>query len=181
MQNIYKTLNNISMGRFKGKYRIATVRAQWHDYNVGAFFITICTKGREHFFGEIVQGKMILSRIGEFASESVSLIETIHTDVLVPVFVIMPDHIHMIVIIKGCGGVVKEVDSSKDRIMQNVANRCGRLSHIISRFKYAITRFARQNEIPFDWQTRFYDRIIRNKTEMNATIRYVENNVSNWK
>ena len=38
--------------KFKGKYRIKSARASWHDYNGGAYFITICTKNRVHYFGE---------------------------------------------------------------------------------------------------------------------------------
>jgi hypothetical protein len=40
--------------KFQGKYRIESLRAQWWDYSSnGAYFITICTKARKHFFGEI--------------------------------------------------------------------------------------------------------------------------------
>ncbi len=41
------------MDKFQNKYRIPSARANWHDYNGGIYFITICTKNREHYFGEI--------------------------------------------------------------------------------------------------------------------------------
>ncbi len=53
------------MDRYKNKYRISSTRLQtWNYANEGAYFITICTKNREHFFGEIIEGKVILNEIG---------------------------------------------------------------------------------------------------------------------
>ncbi|MDA8948157.1 hypothetical protein N9H57_03365 [Flavobacteriaceae bacterium] len=52
--------------KFKNKYRVDTVRAKWWDYtNNGSYFITICTKDRQHFFGEISDAKMELNEIGK--------------------------------------------------------------------------------------------------------------------
>lgn len=41
------------MGKFQNKYCIPSARANWHNYNGGVYFVTICTKNREHYFGEI--------------------------------------------------------------------------------------------------------------------------------
>jgi hypothetical protein len=65
--------------------------------------------------------------------------------------------------------------------MQFIANKCGRLSHVISRFKSAVTRYANENNISFKWQTRFHDRIIRNQNELNRIAQHIENNPCNWK
>ena len=51
----------MSDDKFQDKYRIDSARAWWHDYDGGAYFITICTENREHFFGEIEGGVMVLS------------------------------------------------------------------------------------------------------------------------
>jgi hypothetical protein len=54
------------MTKFKNKYRNESARASWWDYaNDGAYFITICTAGREWLFGEISNNEMHLSSIGE--------------------------------------------------------------------------------------------------------------------
>lgn len=52
---------------FLNKYRIPSARAEWHDYNGGVYFITICTQNRVCYFGEIKNGEMRLSDIGEYA------------------------------------------------------------------------------------------------------------------
>ena len=64
-----RTVKQIKMEKFKNKYRITSARASWLDYGWnGAYFITICTKKRRHYFGEIVDGEMVLSEIGHFAN-----------------------------------------------------------------------------------------------------------------
>ncbi len=64
--------------------------------------------------------------------------------------------------------------------MQKMANDKGRLSIAMGGFKQSVTRFARQNDIPFQWQSRFYDHIIRDQYEMNQIAEYIENNVAKW-
>ena len=56
-----------------------------------------------------------------------------------------------------------------------------KMSHIISRFKSFITKHARDNDIPFMWQARFYDTIIRNPADFIVIDNYIKNNISNWK
>ena len=183
----------MSTDRFLGKYRNGTFRAQWHDYNCGAYFITICTKEMEHYFGEIVNGEMCFSLIGQYANDCVDEIEMLHKNVNVPISVVMPNHIHLIVIVDDVNtpeltSLVDSVAPSHnvspkthfDPKMRDIANRCGRVSHIISRFKYAVTRYANMNSIQFAWQPRFYDRIIRNQHEMKRIARYIKNNVAKW-
>jgi len=88
------------MDKFKNKYRIPSARAAWWDYsNSGRYFITICTAGREHYFGEIINGEMMLSKIGEFASSCWLDIPNHFSFVKLGESVIMPNHVHGIVII----------------------------------------------------------------------------------
>jgi putative transposase len=50
--------NDMDAIKFQNKYRIPSARAEWHDYNGGVYFITICTAGREHYFGRIENDRM---------------------------------------------------------------------------------------------------------------------------
>lgn len=181
----------MSEEKFQNKYRIKSVRAAWHDYNGGGYFVTICTRNREHYFGEISGGVMHLTPIGRFANDCLMKMEMLHDDVHVPIWQVMPDHIHAIVIIENAGPpyhdgpIIKQLNVGKSETiknvyMQNVANKCGRLSHIISRMKTAVSKYARQNDQVFGWQSRFYDRIIRNGKEMNRIATYIEQNVAKW-
>ena len=89
----------MSTEKFKNKYRIPSARAVWHDYNGGAYFITICTKNREHYFGEIENGIIHLSEIGKFATENLQNINAHYPYAEIPLWVVMPNHIHAIVFI----------------------------------------------------------------------------------
>ena len=188
-------------------------RATWHDYNGANYFITICTKNHDLYFGDVVDGRMELSEIGEWAWQCAEKIETINDNVFVPEFVVMPNHVHLIVIMDNAlewpddqrlpqcdspttlddnGNPEDWVvglpyhDSRKDdnpeinEEMQRRANRCGRLSHIIGQFKSAVTKYANAHEIPFMWQPRFHDHIIRNGVEMNRIAEYIQNNPMKW-
>ena len=89
---------------FQNRYRIQTARAEWHSYDGGIYFVTICTAGREHYFGEIKTDKepfMQLSPIGQYANQLIMDITIVYPHVEIPLFVIMPNHIHAIIYIDG--------------------------------------------------------------------------------
>jgi REP element-mobilizing transposase RayT len=86
--------------KFKGKYRNVTFRAQWCDYNSnGAYFITICTQNRVRYFGGIQDGQMILSEIGKLVHQFWMEIPNHFPHIRLGEFVIMPDHMHGILIL----------------------------------------------------------------------------------
>lgn len=76
---------------FKQKYRVSSARADWHDYNKGIFFVTICTKNREHHFGEIADSVMHLSEIGEYAEEQLRNVKQHYSYADIPSFVVIPN------------------------------------------------------------------------------------------
>jgi REP element-mobilizing transposase RayT len=114
----------MTMDKFNNKYRIPSARATWWDYRrAGAYFITICTQNRVHYFGEIENGYMRLSGMGVIAD--VLWHEIPHHSPLVKLgaFVVMPNHIHGILILTepapvvddGGGDVDRDVDRNVDR------------------------------------------------------------------
>ncbi len=85
------------MAKFQNKYRSETARAPWWNYaNDGAYFITICTAGREMIFGEIFNNEMYLSPIGEIVNEEWNISFDMRAELFCDTFVIMPNHIHAI-------------------------------------------------------------------------------------
>ncbi|RMG19803.1 MAG: transposase [Bacteroidetes bacterium] len=88
------------MEKYKNKYRIPSARAQWWDYGWnGAYFVTICTRNRVHYFGEIRGGKMVLSPTGVIAD--ILWHEIPHHSPFVQLgdFVVMPNHVHGILVL----------------------------------------------------------------------------------
>ena len=76
-------------------------RAKWHDYNTGLYFVTICTHEKRHTFGRIVSDNpdgahFIASRLGDIVNGCIKKIPDIHPDVEVCNYVVMPNHIHMV-------------------------------------------------------------------------------------
>src|SRR5437868_13402885 len=78
-----------------------SIRLKGYDYSqAGAYFITLCTYNREHLFGEIVDGNIILSEYGQIAFNEWARTSQIRPNVLLDVFVIMPNHLHGIILIR---------------------------------------------------------------------------------
>lgn len=86
--------------KFRNKYRTDTIRLKNYDYSSnGYYFITICTKNRVHYFGKIIDQKMELSEIGKIAHKCWLEIPNHFPFVVLDESIIMPDHIHGIVVI----------------------------------------------------------------------------------
>src|SRR5262245_38528195 len=87
--------------KFLNKYRIPSARLSNWDYSSnGAYFLTICTANRRKYFGEIINGEMQFSKIGEIANECWRQIPDHFPYFYLDEFVIMPNHIHGIVLIE---------------------------------------------------------------------------------
>ena len=111
------------MDKFRNKYRIPSARLQNWDYGWNAaYFVTICTKNREHYFGEIAKDKMILSPDGIIADVLWYEINNHANNVELNVFQVMPNHIHGIIILNG-GGVAGNNDKNMDGIIDRNRDR----------------------------------------------------------
>ena len=79
-----------------------SIRLKGYDYSqAGLYFITICTKDRECFFGEIVNGSMNLSKMGVIADVLWYEIKNHAKNIELGEFVVMPNHIHGIIVLNG--------------------------------------------------------------------------------
>lgn len=189
------------MAKFKGKYRIESIRAQWWDYGWnGAYFIAICTKNRKHFFGEIRNGKMYLSPLGAIADVFWHEIPNHSQFVSLGEFVVMPNHIHGILLIDkpvgddgagngagnggGNGAGNGGVDTGHalylpgETRFQNIGKNT--ISSIVGSYKSAVTRHANRLQIENGWQTGFHDHIIRNHNAYGRIENYIIRNPQNW-
>ena len=91
----------VDENKYKGKYRLESTRLQNWNYGWNAvYFVTICTKDRIHYFGEIADGKMIFSPIGAIADVMWHELKYHFNNIELDAFVVMPNHIHGIIVIK---------------------------------------------------------------------------------
>ena len=166
--------NDVEMDeKYQNIYRVQTARASWHNYDGGVYFITICTKDFKHYFGRINNHVMNLSRIGEQATKCLKDIPTHFPHVEIPLFVVMPNHVHLVLIINS-----EDIKIASTNEQQSHKSKL--LPSIIGNFKASVTRFARSHQIPFSWQSRYHDHIIRNQEELSKITDYVLNNVHRW-
>jgi REP element-mobilizing transposase RayT len=112
--------------RYKNRYRIASARATWWSYDwAGAYFITICTKNRYHFFGHVTKGEMYLSSIGELANQFWFEIPDHAHNVELGAFQVMPNHVHGVLILRGWLGDGGSVVPSETNSDSNPESGCG--------------------------------------------------------
>lgn len=97
--------------KYQNRYRIPSTRLQNWDYRWDAiYFVTICTKNRHHFFGEIVNGKMQLSPVGTIADNLWHELTNHFDNIELGAFVVMPNHIHGIIVINNVINGIDEID-----------------------------------------------------------------------
>ena len=179
---------------FRNKYRIGSTRYQGYDYSSpGKYFITICTKNRKPYFGEVQNGKMILSDLGNYLQNEWLKTPDIRPDMNITPdeFIIMPDHFHAIIIIgenqynknhimdNDCGSTMH--GGSTNPIKNNqYKNEFGpqskNLASIIRGLKSIVSTYAKKTKQDFQWQSRFHDHIIHTNTELNRIRKYIREN-----
>lgn len=180
------------MEKFNNKYRISSIRAPFWDYGWNAaYFITICTKNRQCWFGDVVDGKMDLSAMGHIANSCWNEIPHHFPFVELGAHVIMPNHVHGILIINKPKDVHRGVETQHFASPPSQPPKMGKpknqfapqsqnLASIIRGFKIGVTKNARQIHPTFAWQTRFHDHIIRDDASYQRINEYIKTNPARW-
>ena len=160
------------------------MRLSGFDYRQdGVYFVTLCTVQNTNLFGTVVDGEMKLNNLGAVAHEEWRKIPEFRRNVVIDQFVIMPNHIHGLVIINSCRtgescgyDSVQEVESARTL-------RAGSLGSIIGQFKLAVSRQARRRRLCRNksiWQRNYYDHIVRSEKSLNDIRRYIIENPARW-
>jgi len=141
-------------------------RLKNYDYSQnGAYFVTVCAKDRAELFGKISVGaascRPQLSKTGKIIESEISKLSQTYDGVSVDCHVVMPNHVHMIIVICNENG------------RQNAAPT---VSQMINQWKRAISKKAGFSP----WQKSFHDHIIRNEADYDRIVEYIENNPANW-
>jgi len=141
-----------------------------------------------------VGGQTILSQIGKIADEYWRKIPALQTKVEIDQFVIMPNHVHGILIIlpndvstdanvetfPAVETLQCNVSTAADR-MSSISPKRSSLGAVIRSYKSAVTQWGHQNGFPdFAWQARFYDHIIRGEQSLNRIRAYIVDNPAKW-
>ncbi len=136
------------------------------DYSApGAYFITICTKDRRNLFWTDVGASIARPQLtlwGDIAAKSICDIPKHYPAVSVDHYVVMPNHIHLLL----------QINTDTD----GRAMLAPTVSHVVQQLKGVITKQIGQSV----WQKLFHDHIIRSETDYLKIWEYIENNPAKW-
>lgn len=192
------------------KHHRRSIRLKDYDYSQpGAYFVTLCTYKRQCWFGEIENDRMHLNQIGKIVANEWLRTPKIRPEFQLDEWIIMPNHLHGIVIIVGksmdgnilgAGDVnagildagdintnildTRDVNTNilgaRDAPLQQKPNS---LSAFIAGFKSAVTKqinLLRHNQDFPIWQRNYYESIIRDEKALTAIREYIFNNPRQW-
>ena len=142
-------------------------RLEYYDYSQnGAYFVTICTQDRKPVLGTIVgDGFPVPNQIGEIAEEYIRRISEKYSEVTVDRYVIMPDHIHILLRSDGTG------------------NPSPTMGNVVGWYKYQVTKQVNLlRNMPGEklFQRSYYDHVIRNQQDYDEIWQYIENKPRKW-
>ena len=148
-------------------------RLKEYDYNTpGAYFVTICTKDRKQLLSNIIVGQGLapaenrLTIYGEIAKEQMELLENRYQGIKIDKYVIMPNHIHILMFVTG---------------QTAGASPCPTISDVICSFKSLTTRMCKKEGLKEPlFQTSFHDHIIRGENDYREIWEYIDTNVARW-
>jgi REP element-mobilizing transposase RayT len=161
-----------------------SIRLRGYDYSkVGAYFVTICAQNRTCLFGEIVDGGMRLNDAGQMVQLVWNEMPAFYPGVETDEFVVMPNHIHGIIILVGAAPRGRPVLGQARGPAPTMS-----LGDVVQRFKTMTTkRYAdavkQSGWSPFSgrlWQRNYYEHIVRNDDELNRIREYIVNNPLQW-
>ena len=163
---------------FKNLPKRQSTRAKWNEYSHPGFYhLTIVCYNRFPFFGKLSNGRVLLSKSGELAHELILRIQDEFTFIVVDTFIIMPDHIHLIlefeftnhpsVSSKGGG-----ITGSKNPMLTDS------IPKVIRWFKGRFAHDVRAFNPNFKWQPRYYDQIMQSQKQLEHTREYIKANPS---
>ena len=156
-------------------------RYKYADYSSeGAYFITICTNERKRILSHINSvgddvldvPRIELTDYGKIVKAQIEKFNNTYTDICIDQYVIMPDHVHMIIIVYDCGGTSR-TSSPTDKAYTR-QHEC--VPQAISTFKRFINKKIGQNI----WQRSYYDHVIRCKEDYEGVCKYIYENPIKW-
>ena len=174
------------------------IRLKRYDYlQPGEYFVTICTKGRKLFLGEVVDGEMNANSIGDTTMECWNELPAHFPNVAIDEFVVMSNHIHGIIrFMDNPVGARKSHPATKrldnpcrdvqlniptDTYHSRISPKVGSLGVIARTYKAAAANICRKNGIDgFKWQSGFYEHIIRDDRSLTRIREYIANNPQRW-
>ena len=155
--------------------------------------MTICTKDRENLFGEIVEGEMKLNDVGEIVKAAWEWIGTQYPNVELDEWVVMPNHLHGVLVIHEDCSVSEDCDRQDDcrggsrtaptTHVSSVNKIRKPLGRLVGAFKTVSTKHVnrlRNTPGALLWQRNYYEHVIRNEADLVRIRNYISENPVAW-
>lgn len=158
--------------------RRRSIRLPHYDYaQRGVYFITLCVQHRRSLFGDVIDGSMVLKNLGEIVATEWRRTSEIRPNIVVDEFVVMPNHLHGLIVMEPLRRGVSHTPGGKFR---SPAQTVGA---IVRGFKGSTTRLI--NELQGTpgvmlWQRNYYEHIVRDDRELQRIREYIANNPAQW-
>jgi putative transposase len=161
------------------KHHRRSIRLKGYDYaQVGGYFLTMIARDRTCLFGEVVAGTMVLSDLGKSVQRCWDAIPAHFSNAQLDTFMVMPNHIHGIIVIVGArhASPLPKGISPRGPEPQSIGA-------IVGSFKSAVTKFINnQRGTPGTsvWQRNYYEHIIRDESTLERIREYIVTNPLRW-
>jgi putative transposase len=167
-----------------GYRRRNSLRYTGYDYTQpGAYFVTFCTHGGRCIFGHVDdQGQMIHNSLGQIAHASWADFAENHPEIEIDIFIVMPNHIHVLLWILASANPADKPPPNKVRAFGDAI--AGSLSTLIGAYKGGVTQKAKTQKLvagPTLWHRNFHDHIVRGEEELQRIREYIRTNPQRWK
>ena len=162
------------MSRTIRTFHRRSTRLKGYNYaKAGRYYVTLNCIGKEFTFGEVIKEHMYLNEFGLIASNEWKRTPTIRENIELGEFIIMPNHVHGIIVI------------TKDllHLEQSFLSPSQTLGAVVRGYMASVTsqiNIIRNTPGEKVWQTNYFDHIIRNKWDLLRVSRYIRNNPKNW-
>jgi len=168
-------------------HRRRSIRLRGYAYSqAGAYFVTICVHNRKRLFGETADGKMVLNDAGRMVQTIWDEIPNNYNGIETNEFIVMPDHIHGIIVIVGAAPCGTPDSGNGAKGQPRGVDPTLSLPDVVHRYKTMTTKryvdgVKQHGWPPFPrklWQRNYYEHVIRNEGELNRIREYIINNPS---
>jgi REP-associated tyrosine transposase len=173
------------------KHHRRSIRLPNYDYSQsGAYYITIVTWHRKCLFGDVVDREMVFSKFGLVAKQQWENLPNRFPNITLGAFVIMPNHMHGIIVIMAGRGTAGDLNNHDDELSRRAPTHekyqkpvKGSIPTIVRSYKssvsYRINLMRGTQDIPV-WQRNYYEHIIRNERDLQNKTDYIEANPILW-
>ena len=171
---------DVRMAYDSDKHHRRSIRLRAYDYaQAGAYFVTICTQGRRCLFGDVLADETRLTEAGRIVQECWDGLPQHFPDVQLDEFVVMPNHVHGIVVVDRRRGTACRAPTGE----RFGRPEPGSLPTIIRSFKSAATKRindTRRSLRQTVWQRGYFERVIRDEKELDHVRQYIRYNPMSW-